>query len=354
MTLKLVLGASVRTCVSGGLKENAAALLSGTPAVVSGSVLLGPHEIFRHGRIPDSELRAITGKFDVPAKALKFFDRPSALAFDCLSRLGHYLTVPSTDTALFVAMGPTNASLEVFTNWSLTRGEFDPFPSMMASETVKLLPNVIMSNLSMNLGLGGENALFCGWAQAGAAALESAVEVLGGPGASLAAVVSVSTPLEYFNVDAYRRFMPFGVGDSLLIDAASAMVLAPAGFREWPAGTSPVGAILAIRRFRSATPIDPGSPSATVLEAAGYPASGNGFSSVATQPGRFGETLSAAEPLGCIAVMTSLRGRGPMARGVSITFDSFGNGSSVEVAGPDFVESLEAKETRGRYGPGAV
>lgn len=360
MIPNVVLGASAISCGSRNLEENLDFLLAGSPAVVPGSVFLGPHEVRVHGRIPDSEIDSLINGFGVPPKARKFFDRPSALGFFCVSGLAGSMTSLPEETALFVATGPTNARLEVFSEWERMRTGAEPYPSLMASETIKLLPNLIMSNLSMNLGIRGENSLFCGGAQAGAAALEAALEVLGSPGAELAAVLSVSTPLEYFNVDAYRRFLPDRTRAPHLVDAAAALLIAPgAGARDGngnrrtshpiPDGHVPLGSILGVRRFKvsadllsSLTHGTTSFPSAALanisefpFEIAGYPSVDHGFSSVVVQPSRFGQTLSAAEPLGCLAAMRSLKGKGPTARGVSISIDPFGNGSAIEVEGPD-------------------
>lgn len=344
MTPNLVLGASAISSVSGELAGNLKSLLSGDPVVVPGNVFLGPHEVEIHGRIPDAEIEALVRGFEIAPKAGKFFDRPSALTFACLSKLRGLLVAPPEDTALFAATGPTNARLDIFTGWKATHSEGEAFPPMMASETVKLLPNLLMSNLSMNLGMKGENAIFCGGPQAGAAALEAALGILGSPGARLAAVVSVSSPLEYFNVDAYRRFMPRGTGSAHLVDAASALILAPvpvgprerhaAGVKNDPSGR-PLGTILRIRRFKIP---EPGKVK-NALEAAGYSNVDHGFSAVVVQPSAFGETLSAAEPFGCLAAMSAIEGKGPCVKGVSICIDPFGNGSSIEVAGPDFFTS---------------
>jgi hypothetical protein len=206
---------------------------------------------------------------------------------------------------------------------------------LKASAVMKLLPNVVMSNLSIHLGMRGENAATSGTSIGSAWALAAALRVLEEGKVRCAVVGSASFPYEYFNLDAYLRFFGPEFLEPPLVEGASALLLRGEGD---PLGVDPGSITGAVRRVEllAGDPLEPswdGARSACFdrLRARGFDL--DAYAVVGVQPSKTANFLAAGEPLGVLSVIHGLNESAPDGRGLSVSYDRFGNVSAVEVEG---------------------
>ena len=271
--------------------------------------------------------------FDIKPKNKKFFERSSTLLFsvvkDYTAMLG---AADKADIGLFCAAGPANAPVEDFTGWASEIDDNEEFyPPMMASSVIKLLPNIIMSNLSINTGWKGENSVFSGPSPFHDA-LNSMLLSLGSGPLSAAAAASVSTPFEYFNMDSYSRFLaPDFFNAPLCEGAASLLCCTPEFYRENIAKNSaaePEGYIAAIDSYKAPAGLfDYSNISAfngmarNFLEQSGY--NFDGVEYFKTAPALTGNFLSASEPFNITSLIYELNRNGRGGFALSAVIDYF-------------------------------
>lgn len=321
--------------------RNMEALASGLPYYSAGRSFVDCHELGFDGRIPDAVADALLVSFDVRPKMKKFFDRPSVLAFACVRNFSEFFGAAGSEVSLFACTGPANARLRDFSEWAESAGEepSEPYPPMMASSVVKLLPNVVMANLAVNFGLRGENSIFSPSCVSSARALGAAARSVESGGSPLSAAVSVSCPFEYFNIDSYKRFFGESFFDPPLCECASAVLLASRDFvSSRPALRERViGAVTGLDHFRLETaPFSGGEyEHLAALSAVRENVLSNfpGREFVFFAPSASGNFLSASEPLGALAAVHRLNSLASSRPASSASFDRFGNVSVVTVAG---------------------
>lgn len=304
--------------------ENLGRLLSGECFYGDGTIDVGPHRIHRDGSISREQLNEHFSDFKIPRKNEKFFEEPSIAVFSCLNRLQHLFT---EDTVLFVNPGPANSSLKEFQQWA---GENDPsskdlLTSMRASSVVKLLPNILMSNLSINLGLCGENLITSGTSVLSARLLGMAVQRIEQGEDEAAVVASASFPYQYFNIDAYLRFFGEEFFEPPLCEGASACVLSA----NKPVDGEICGRIRSVRVFRKCPAHN--SDIRDFLAARGYEP--DRYEKVLFSPSAAGNFLAATEPFSALALAHFLTERASQNTAISVCSDIFGNVSVVEVEG---------------------
>lgn len=179
-------------------------------------------------RVTDQQLAEWLNSFAIPAKQKKFFDRASILLFRALEPLRPLLTgLQADETAFFIALGPNRADLDFFLDWS-ERDQLDSdgaHASLGASDVVRLLPNVSVTNLAVPLGLRGENGVYAGFASAAGAALEAARDGLQSGRFPAAIVAAASSPLNYFNEQSRQSHFSPATFSRPLAEGAAAVVL---------------------------------------------------------------------------------------------------------------------------------
>jgi hypothetical protein len=265
----------------------------------------------------------------VKPKNMKFFTRPSkALAFciaKCLVSLKNVTASPER-CALYINGGPANAQLNLFTDWACENSDpantnvTDMFTSLMASEVIKLLPNIIMSNISINLPIKGENTLVSGTVSDSVWALKAACRCLESNKADMAVVGSASFPFEYFNLNAFKRFFNDDFFEFPFCEAASCVILTTPEFINKHADlkTGIIGSIIDIQQFEGL--INIGHEQTESLDKTLF------------LPGRCGNFLCAAEPLGLLALLEKLNCSADFKyQGISISKDYFKSTSKIKL-----------------------
>ena len=186
---------------------------------------------------------------------------------------------------------------------------------------VKILPNVVMSNLAMNIPVSGENTVSAGTSASSAWALQAAWRGIRQDKAHCAIVASASFPYEYFNMDAYHRFFGETFFTPPLCEGASAVALS-----KHPDDSGNIlGAITHIHTFKHQGSQSP----EMVLASSGYDLSA--YDRILFQPSASGNFLAASEPFGMLCVLDSMAkntknvSSGLLGRGLSVTRDYFGN-----------------------------
>lgn len=170
--------------------------------------------------------------FAFPEKQKKFFDRASILLYRALEPLLPRLSaLPADEVGLFLAVGPNRGDLDFFVEWAeRDRAEAPgPHAGHRASDVVRLLPNLPVSNLSIPLSIRGGNAIFAGFSPAGAHALGAALARLREGTLRAALVAAVSSPHNYFNMDSFRRFLPDVPSARPPAEGAAALLLGAPG-----------------------------------------------------------------------------------------------------------------------------
>lgn len=298
----------------------------------------------RHGKIPDSQVAALLDSFAVKPKNKKYFERASTLLFAVIEGFASRLEASEGErTGLFCATGPANASLSEFRQWAAAIDDAERYyPAMMASSVIKLLPNIVMSNLSINFGWRGENAIFTSGGAPGADALNAMLISLEERRSHLAVAAAVCSPFEYFNMDSYTRFLAPGFFSLPLCESASAVLCCSRGhYAENKTALScfePEGAFVSIDFYRL-----PDSPCLcddlpalqnkcrSFIEKAGYDLGGVSLFSVSPSP--CGNFLNAAEPLAAASLIHRLNASGAGGHAVSASVDYFGNVSVIKASG---------------------
>ncbi len=298
----------------------------------------------RHAKIDDAVVASLLNSFDIKPKNKKFFERSSTLLFgvikDYAAMLGPF---SGEDTGLFCATGPANAPLKDFIDWASEIDDSEEFyPPMMASSVIKLLPNIIMSNLSINTGWKGENAVFSGPAAPFHDALTSMLLSMGAGTVSTAAAASVSAPFEYFNMDSFDRFLPPAFFNAPLCEGASSLLCCtPEFYRDNIAKNSaaePEGYIAAIDSYRTPKGLfDYSNISAFTdmarkfLEDSGFDFSG--VELFKTAPELTGNFLSAGEPFNISSLIYELNQNDLSGYALSAVTDHFGGLHIIKAGG---------------------
>jgi hypothetical protein len=298
----------------------------------------------RHAKIDDAVISSLLDSFDIKPKNKKFFERSSALLFSMIKDYAAILgPFSGADTGLFCATGPANAPLKDFTGWASEIDDNEEFyPPMMASSVIKLLPNIIMSNLSINTGWKGENAVFSGPAAPFHDALTSMLLSLGSGSLSAAAAASVSAPFEYFNMDSFSRFLPPAFFNAPLCEgAASLLCCTPEFYRDNIAKNSaakPEGYIAAVDSYKTPAGLfDYSNISAFTgtarkfLEDSGVDLSGVEY--FKTAPALTGNFLSAGEPLNISSLIYELNRNDLNGYALSAVIDHFGGLHLIKAGG---------------------
>ena len=338
----VIIGSSSITCLSSNNDINMEALISGLPFYSLNPFSVDCFEFQRNGRIAEELIANILDSFDIKPKNKKFFDRSSAAIFYCVNSFARLIERSAApDTALFVSTGPANTRLSDFIEWgresASDKGSI--YPKLMASSVVKLLPNIVMSNISINMGINGENAIFSATSAAPACALESACMAIEDKTTPSAIAAAVSMPYEYFNIDSYRRFfyddfftVPLCEGASALMAFDRETVLKDAGLKN-----AITGSIKKIDVFkmddklcRQASTDGRGFIDALKSE---YGVDVKKYEIFKLNPSGSGNFLSASEPLSVLSVMSALNSKMSTGEGLSICADYFGNVSVITAAG---------------------
>jgi len=328
MTTALVLAGASLTRRSADHGANLEALLADRRFFDERPVEVGPFTVPADGSIPAATLDDVASAFAVPPKNLKYFDAPSTALFHCMAPLRRRLDgLPPAAIGLYVNLGPANARLDDFDRWAAENDPSgtDAYTSMMASSVVRLLPNVVMSNLAANLAIHGENAATAGTAVTSAWSVGAALRVLYEGTARAVLVGSASFPYQYFNVAAFRRCFGSSYWQTTPCEAASALALVRPAARY--AGDEVLGTVIG----QATCVTGPDGTAEEALDRMGLDPSGLSF--VLEQPRTGGDFLAAAEPLGLLAALRRLAAAGG-GRAASLCRDRFGAWSAVVVAGP--------------------
>ncbi len=309
-----------------------------SPLIINGFTLE------RHAKIDEAVIASLLDSFDIKPKNKKFFERSSTLLFSVIKDYAAILgPFSGADIGLFCATGPANARLKDFTDWASEIDDNEEFyPPMMASSVIKLLPNIIMSNLSINTGWKGENSIFSGPSAPFHDALTSMLLSMGAGSLSAAAAASVSAPFEYFNMDSFTRFLtPAFFNAPLCEGAGSLLCCTPKFYRENIAKNSVAeseGYIAAIDSYKAPAGLfDYSNISAFTdvarkfLEESGY-----NFDAVEyfkTAPALTGNFLSAAEPLNISSLIYELNRNDRSGYALSAVIDYFGGIHVIKAGG---------------------
>ena len=324
-----VIGRASLTPLSVEDGENVRALLDDRPFYKNEAIQIGPHQLPVNGQLNDERMDELLESFDILRKNKKYFDRPSTALFHCVSQLRKNLgDVPSDELGLYVNLGPANARLDDFTSWAQENkaDSSDEFTAMMASSVVKILPNVVMSNLAMNLDILGENTITAGTSVSSANLLQTAAQMLEERKCQRTIVGSASFPYEYFNIDAFKRFFGDEFFATPLCEGACAISMSN------EPDVQILGSIDSVTTFKCTQKDLP----AEILAQRGFDLMA--YEYVLLQPSLAGNFLAASEPLGLVAVIEGLNtGRegeclGTKGKGLSVTVDYFGNYSAIEVS----------------------
>ena len=309
--------------------ENLEALLDEQPFFKNEPLSIGPYQLSVNGQIDETTTEQLLSEFDILRKNKKYFDKPSTALFHCVSPLRkHFAQLSSEDIALYVNLGPANAKLADFSQWAQENEpqSQEEFTKMMASAVVQILPNVVMSNLAMNLEILGENTITSGTSVSSATVLKAATALLEADKCQGAIVASASFPCQYFNIDAFKRFFGSDFFATPLCEGASAIALTQ------EASVDALGTIDSITTFKCTEDELP----AEILARRGFDLMA--YEYVLLQPCHGGNFLAASEPFGLQAVLQALnKGRegeclGTKGKGLSVTNDYFGNYSAIEVS----------------------
>ena len=334
-----VVGGSSLTPLSSCHRENTQALTRSMPFHKQEQLTIGPFVLESHGALSSEDLARILKGFNLLPKYEKFFDDPSIGLYSCLAPLREQIrNVPGTDLGLYVNLGPANAKLDDFQRWGAENPEHgvEAYSTLMASSVVKLLPNVVMSNLSIHLDILGENTTTAGTSAGSAWCIRSARRLLREAGQTAVFVATASFPYAYFNLDSFRRFFADSFFDPPLIEGSAAITLTHAsGVSRFPAGV--LGSLHRSHTFR----LNPEASLQEELDRLGFGDAARNH--LLIQPSPSGNFLAAGEPLGILTVLEALNETGKGGTGISVTQDPFGWVSIVEVEGSD-----AARETLGR------
>jgi hypothetical protein len=326
-------------------KMNVSILLDEKPSWFDRPIKVGPHQLEHSGQIDREKLLKLLEEFDILRKNKKFFDNSSIALFHCVAPLrAGLLEQKGEDIGLYVNLGPANADLEEFSSWARENSadNNETFSSMMASSVVKILPNVVMSNIAMNASILGENTVSAGTSVSSAWALNSVCRVLEEDKAKVAIMAAASFPYQYFNIDAYLRFFGEKFFHPPLCEASAAVSLS----KKVDKSQKALGTITGIHLFKAAPVLSP----VKVLEEKGFNL--ECYDKVLLQPSASGNYLAAAEPLGLLTVLESLASiespavsqsqtvpgsfgapcEARLLKGLSVTRDYFGNYSVIEVS----------------------
>ena len=340
----LILSSSSLTARSAVHSENMDLLARGVPFYREEPLEIESFVIGRHGKISDPAAAGLLDSFDIKPKNKKYFERSSVLLFavvkDYIEKLKR---VDGDGIGLFCAVGPANARLAEFREWAAAIDENEEFyPPLMASSVIKLLPNIVMSNLSINAGWRGENAIFTSPAAPFADALGSMLLSMEAGSLGIAAAASVSAPFEYFNIDSYTRFLAPSFFNAPLCEAAASMLCCSRDFYRENAPVrenfDPEGFIASIDRFKVPYGFFDYDDIASIggkvrdyLEKMNYDFGGTCHFAAAPSP--VGNFLSAGEPLNISGLIHLLNKNGDDGYAVSATADYFGNLSVIRAGG---------------------
>lgn len=310
----------------------------------------GPYILKKQGIIPDSfcgedslislfqeTLSKAFPRLKLKPKNLKFFNRPSYAVVRSIvlalsektfienGLLQHLSNTPER-AALYVNAGPANANLKIFLDWAsenLAPDNKEKFTNLMASEVIKLLPNIMMSNIALNLPFQGENTIVSGWASNSAWAVSSACECLENNRADIAVATSGSFPYEYFNIHAYFELFDTDFFDPPLCEAASCAVLVNKKMAAQLPESSILGAITDIEQQK-------GSEKLKKIQTEIKKDSTGTNQITRITPGPSGNFLGAAEPLNSICLLHEMN-KFKTPNGASISFDKFNNISIIRL-----------------------
>jgi hypothetical protein len=340
----LILSSSSITARSAVHSENMDLLARGAAFYRKEPLEIESFILGRHGKISDPAVAGLLDSFDIKPKNKKYFERSSILLFaavkDYIEKLRR---VDGDGIGLFCAVGPANARLAEFREWAAAIDENDEFyPPLMASSVIKLLPNIVMSNLSINAGWRGENAIFTSPAAPFCDALGSMLLSIEAGTLSIAAAASVSAPFEYFNIDSYTRFLAPSFFNAPLCEAAASLLCCSRDFYRENAPVrenfEPEGFIASIDRFKVPYGFfdyddiaSIGGKARSYLEKMNYDLRGTHHFAAAPSPA--GNFLSAGEPLNISGLIHLLNKNGEDGYAVSATADYFGNLSVIKAGG---------------------
>lgn len=339
----LILSSNSITARSRVHAENMDALSRGLNFWTDAPLPVDRFTLARHGKIDDAEVSKLLESFDIKPKNKKYFERSSILLFSVIKDYAPLLrNVAGDEIGLYCGVGPANARIGDFRDWAAGIDNADEFyPSVMASSVIKLLPNIVMSNLSINMGWRGENAIFSSCASAFFDALNSLLTAFEDGSSQAAAAASVSAPFEYFNMDSYSRFFGPGFFDPPLCEAASSMLLCTPDFyagRFAKNGLIPEGRILSVDSYK--TPegfFNRSDIQNSENMARGFLMSANyDFTDVISfkaAPSACGNFLTGGEPLNLMGLIYSLNSAGESGCAVSANIDYFGNLHVIKAGG---------------------
>ncbi len=332
--LAYIIGGASLTAKSELHVQNTRALLAEEPLYSDKPITVGPHTIQKNGQISSETLSKLLTELPIPRKNEKFFEEPSIALYYCVEKLrATVASMDAEDLALYVNLGPANTRLEEFEQWASENSASgtEPFTSMRASSVIKLLPNVVMSNLSINLGIGGENTVTSGTSVSSALVLQSAIDVLDCKKAKAAFVASASFPYRYFNIDSYLRFFGEDFFVPPLCEGASACLLV----KQPEEGQEVLGAIRTINTYKKSASWQ--GDNLTFLSEKGFQL--GDYEKLLVSPSQSGNFLAATEPFALLALLDFLKERAPGKMALSVSSDIFGNVSAIEVEGPVAAQS---------------
>ncbi|OQA80439.1 MAG: hypothetical protein BWY32_01020 [bacterium ADurb.Bin243] len=339
----LILKSNSITARSGVHAENMEALARGLNFWVDAPLNIDRFTLDRHGKISDSLTAELLDSFDIKPKNKKYFERSSTLLFSVIKDYGPLLkSIDGSEVGLYCGVGPANARIDDFREWAAgIEGADEFYPSMMASSVIKLLPNIVMSNLSINTGWRGENAIFSSCASAFFDALNSLLTAFENGSSRIAAAGSVSAPFEYFNMDSYSRFFGADFFDPPLCETASSMLLCTPDFyagRLENTGMEPEGRILSIDSYKTPEGLFKRSDiknfeklARDFLESENYDFTDTLY--FKTHPAACGNFLTGGEPVNVMSLVYSLNAAGEKGFAVSVNIDYFGNLHAVKAGG---------------------
>ncbi len=338
----LIIGSGSITGLSSDNNANMEALVSGLPFYSQKPLSVDGFQFEQNGGIEAGVIEKLLDSFDIKPKNKKFFDRSSAAVFYCVNSMARVIeSSGAANTGLFVGTGPANTRLSDFIEWGRESAadKTSTYPKLMASSVIKLLPNIVMSNVSINLELNGENAIFSATSAASAGALESACMAVENKTSPAAIAASVSMPYQYFNIDSYRRFfcdgffaVPLCEGASALLAAGRETVLKDGALKE-----AVIGSIKRIDIFKMddklCRTVSTDRTAFTDALSSEHGIAVKDFEIFKINPSASGNFLSASEPLSVLSVMNALNAKNSSGEGLSICADYFGNVSVITVVG---------------------
>ncbi len=277
------------------------------------------------GKIEDSIIEEISKSFKILPKNRKFFNRSSVCMFHSISAfLNDLKKLNNDETALYASIGPAFASYDFFKDWAAENNfeNDEVFSTMMASKVIQLLPNIIMSNLAINLEIKGENSIFSGTSMSSLKAIQALLINIENDISKQGIAVSSSNPYNYFNLDSYNNYFKVDFFDIPLSEASSAILIQQKEEEE-----NTIGSILSMDfiklNLNTHKNLNKNEKINHILKE--MQMKYEEFEKILIMPDSCGNFLTASEPLGILATIDFLNKKQSSKKGCVIDYDYFGN-----------------------------